>query len=314
MWTKFPLFPEAATSYAGRLDQLYLFLVVVSAFFAVLIFTLIFVFAIRYRRKTPNEMPRPILGSLKLEVFWSVVPALIATAIFGWGAGLYFHNADVPPGVLEIYVVGKQWMWKLQHPEGKREIDELHVPAGRPVKLTMATEDVIHSFYVPAFRIKKDVVPGRYSSLWFQADKPGRYHLFCSEYCGTQHSGMIGWVDVMEPAEYENWLSGAGAGESMAAAGERLFQQLGCATCHRADASGRGPVLQGLYLSSVLLQTGQRVVADEGYIRESILEPQAKIVAGYGTQMPTFQGLITEEGILQIIAYIKSLGTKKAGT
>jgi cytochrome c oxidase subunit 2 len=315
MWTKFPLFPEEASTIAGGVDQLYFLLIALSLFFSALVFVLIFFFAIRYRRRKPDEVPKPILGSLKLELFWSITPGVIGLFIFGWGASVYFRNYDPPPGAMEIYVVAKQWMWKLQHPEGRREINELHVPAGRPVKLTMTSEDVIHSFYVPAFRVKRDLVPGQYSSLWFQASKPGKYHLFCAEYCGTEHSGMIGWVYVMEPEDYEKWLGGAASGETMAEAGRRLFEQSGCANCHQADATGRGPSLQALYGSAVLLQTGEKVIADESYLRESILYPQRKVVAGYRTLMPTFQGQIEEENLLQIIAYIKSLGSiKRMGT
>jgi cytochrome c oxidase subunit 2 len=309
--TDFPLLPEKASTIAESVDTLYWLLVAISAFFAVLIFALIFFFAIRYRRRRPDEIPRPILGSLRLELFWSVTPGLIAIAVFVYGTVVYFRNAAPPPDAMEMYVVGKQWMWKIQHPEGHREINELHVPVGRAVKLTMTTEDVIHSFYIPAFRVKMDVVPGRYTTMWFQPTKPGKYHLFCAEYCGTQHSGMKGWVYVMEPVDYENWLSGKATTESMAAAGERLFQKLGCQSCHRADAPGRGPVLAGLFGSTVVLATGEKVVADETYLRESILRPQAKIVAGYRTQMPTFEGQVTEEQLLQLIAYIKSLGPKE---
>jgi cytochrome c oxidase subunit 2 len=304
----FPLFPEAASTIAGSVDNVYFLLIAVSAFFSILIFALIFYFAIRYRRRRADEIPKPMHGSLRLELFWSITPGIIALGIFALGTAIYFRNAESPPGAMEIYVVGKQWMWKLQHPEGHREINELHVPVGQPIKLTMATEDVIHSFFVPAFRVKMDVIPGRYTSLWFQPTKPGKYHLFCAEYCGTQHSAMKGWVYVMEPVDYENWLSGAAVGETMAETGRKLFERLGCQTCHRADLPGRGPVLEGLFGTPVRLQNGEQVVADEAYIRESILQPAAKIAGGYRTQMPTFQGQITEEGLLQIVAYIKSLG------
>jgi cytochrome c oxidase subunit 2 len=207
---------------------------------------------------------------------------------------------------MEIYVVGKRWMWKAQHLSGQREINELHVPVGVPVKLTLTSEDVIHSFFVPAFRIKKDAVPGRYATLWFQATKPGRYHLFCAEYCGTKHSGMIGWVEVMEPAAFQSWLTGGGSG-SLAAEGQKIFQSLGCVTCHRADAQGRGPRLEGLFGRAVALAGGEEVVADADYVRESIVTPAAKVVAGYQPVMPTYQGLVSEEGLMQLIAYIQSL-------
>jgi cytochrome c oxidase subunit 2 len=305
--TDFPLFPERASTIAESVDHVYFLLVGVSAFFSILIFLLIFYFAIRYRRKRADEIPQPVHGSMRLELFWSITPGIIALGIFAWGTVIFFRNAEPPPGAMDIYVVGKQWMWKLQHPDGRREINELHVPVGRPVKLTMASEDVIHSFYVPAFRVKMDVLPGRYTTLWFQPTKPGKYHLFCAEYCGNQHSGMKGWVYVMEPEDYGNWAEGIAAGESMSQTGERLFQQFGCHTCHRTDAPGRGPVLTGVFGSRVQLQSGETVTADEAYLRESILRPAAKVVAGFRPLMPTFQGQIGEEQILALITYIKSL-------
>jgi cytochrome c oxidase subunit 2 len=228
--------------------------------------------------------------------------------MFGWGAKVFFDAYRPPKGAMEIYVVGKQWMWKAQHMDGQREINELHVPVGRPVKLTMGSEDVLHSFYIPAFRVKADVIPGRYNVLWFTPTKPGRYHLFCAEYCGTRHSGMIGWVEVMEPNDYQAWLAGGRASDSPAAAGEKLFQDLVCISCHRDDAQARAPQLKGLFGHTVRLQGGATVVADEAYIRESIVNPQAKVVDGFQPIMPTFQGLVTEEQLLQLIAYVRSLG------
>jgi cytochrome c oxidase subunit 2 len=233
--------------------------------------------------------------------------------IFVWGASVFFAMTHPPAGTLDIYVVGKQWMWKFQHLDGQREINELHVPLGRDVKLIATSEDVIHDVFVPAFRIKADVIPGRYVSLWFRATRPGRYHLFCAEYCGTKHSGMTGEVIVMEPAEYQAWLSGGTQGGSLADAGQKLFNELACNTCHRPDAQGRGPVLDGLLGKTVALQSGEMVVADEAYLRESILNPSAKITAGYQPIMPTFQGLVSEEQLLQLIEYVKSLQTQKAG-
>jgi cytochrome c oxidase subunit 2 len=208
---------------------------------------------------------------------------------------------------MEIYVVGKQWMWKIQHVDGRREINELHVPVGRPVKLIMGSEDVLHSFFIPAFRVKADVIPGRYNTLWFRATKPGTYHLFCAEYCGTKHSGMIGSVIAMEPSDFQAWLSGGRGEDSPVAAGAKLFTDLACVTCHQQESQGRGPVLQNLFGKPVELQDGRKVVADEAYIRESIVNPQAKVVAGFQPLMPTFQGLVTEEQLLQLIAYVRSL-------
>jgi cytochrome c oxidase subunit 2 len=198
-------------------------------------------------------------------------------------------------------------MWKLEHVEGQREINELHVPVGRDIEMIMTSQDVIHSFYVPAFRIKQDVLPGRYTTAWFRATKPGVYHLFCAEYCGTQHSGMIGQVVVMEPAQYEAWLSGGNTSGSLASNGENIFQQLGCVTCHRSDTQGRGPNLVGVFGKPVMLEDGRTVIADENYIRESILSPSAKVVKGFKPIMPVFQGLVSEEQLTELVAYVKSL-------
>jgi cytochrome c oxidase subunit 2 len=265
-------------------------------------------FVIRYRRRTPYEIPRPLAGSHKLETLWSVIPFLIAMTMFAWGARVYFEQYHPPENAIEIYVVGKQWMWKIQHSTGQREINELHVPVGRKVKLIMTSEDAIHDFFVPAFRMKADVIPGRYTSQWFEATKPGTYHLFCAEYCGMNHSGMIGSVVVMEPREFDNWLSGNAGNQTPAVAGQQLYQSLGCVSCHGANGEGgRGPALAGLYGRQTLLSNGQTVKADEAYIRESIINPQAKIVAGFGPIMPTFQGQVSEDQLVQLLAFIKSL-------
>jgi cytochrome c oxidase subunit 2 len=299
--------PEQASSIAGQVDALFLFLVAVSAFFAGLIFLLVTVFALKYRRRSEDERPAAIHGSLVLETLWTGIPLAIALAIFVWGAYLYFVMWRPPAAAMEIFVVGKQWMWKLQHPGGQREINELHVPLGRPIKLTMTSEDVIHSFFVPAFRIKADVVPGKYTSVWFEATKTGEYHLFCTQYCGTSHALMGGRIVVLEPVEYERWLTGGVNEESLPVAGEKLFVRLGCNTCHKPDGTGRGPSLIGKFGKPQKLTTGESVLIDETYVRESILNPQAKIAAGYSPIMPTFKGLVTEEQLVQLLAYIKSL-------
>ncbi|MBC7910026.1 MAG: cytochrome c oxidase subunit II [Pyrinomonadaceae bacterium] len=306
-----PFLPEQASTVAARVDGLYFYLVGLTLFFTVLIVSVIIFFVVKYRRRAPFEVPRPIAGSIKLETLWSVIPFLIAMSIFVWGASVYFIQYRMPneAGMTEIYVVGKQWMWKFQHTTGQREINELHVPVGRKVKLTMTTEDVIHSLYFPAFRTKADVVPGRYTNLWFEATKPGRYHIFCAEYCGTNHSGMIGTVVVLSQTDFDNWLSGNANQQSPVAAGQELFTTtLGCASCHNADGSGgRGPALTGLFGKSVQLSGGSTVTADEAYIRESIINPQAQLVMGYQPIMPTFKGQLSEEQLLHLVAYIKSL-------
>jgi cytochrome c oxidase subunit 2 len=300
------IFPEQASTFAGSVDALYLFLVVLSFVFGLGIAAALAFFAVRYRRRSPDERPALIHGSLPLELIWSIGPLLIVTVIFFWGAWLFFVMERVPPRAMEIHVVGKRWMWKVQHMSGQREINELHVPAGTPVHLTLTSEDVIHSFYVPAFRIKKDALPGRYTHLWFTATKTGRYHLFCAEYCGTKHSGMIGSVVVMEPAPFQEWLAG-GPSSSPAAEGAKLFASLACNTCHREDSGARGPNLAGLFGRSLTLADGRALVADAEYIRESIVKPSAAIVTGYQPIMPTFQGVVTEEQLLQLVEYIKSL-------
>ena len=303
-----PLVPERASSFAWKVDALYFYLSGVTLFFALLISATLIFFVIRYRRRSPYEIPRPVAGSHKLETIWTIIPFVIAMTMFFWGATVYFEQYKPPENAIEVYVVGKQWMWKLQHATGQREINELHVPVGRKVKLIMTTEDVIHDFFVPAFRTKADVVPGRYQTLWFEATKPGRYHLFCAEYCGMNHSGMTGSVIVMEPREFDDWLSGNTGNMTPAAAGQQLYQTLGCASCHGASGEGgRGPALAGTFGTNVQLQNGQSVRVDEGYIRESIVNPQAKLVVGFGPIMPTFQGQVGEDQLVQLIAYIKSL-------
>ena len=307
MFTGTPLFPQSASTMAPRVDALYFFLIAVTVFFSLLIAGLIVFYAVKYHRRSPEAVGVRIHGGMALELTWTIVPFLITMVIFVWGASVYFAMASPPAETLNIYVVGKQWMWKFQHLDGQREINELHVPVGRNVKLITTSEDVIHDFFVPAFRVKADVLPGRYVNIWFNATKPGRYHLFCAEYCGTRHSGMIGEVIVMEANEYQEWLSGGGPEGSLASAGEKLFADLACNTCHRPDSAGRGPVLNGLFGKTVTTETGEMVMVDEAYIRESILNPAARIAAGYQPIMPTFQGLVAEDGLLELIEYVKSL-------
>jgi cytochrome c oxidase subunit 2 len=302
-----PLFPESASSFATEVDALYLFIVAISAFFTLGISVAIVIFAFRYRRRHAHEVGAHIEGSLPLELAWSVIPTIIAMAMFVWGAKLYYEMRRPPAEALQIYAVGKQWMWKFQHTGGQREINELHVPTGRPVKILVTSEDVLHDLYFPAFRTKIDAIPGRYMPVWFTATKPGRYHIFCAEYCGTKHSGMIGTVVVMEPQQYQNWLAGGGAEGTMAERGARLFQDLACNTCHLDSGQGRGPSLKDIVGRPVELADGSSVLVDEGYLRESILNSQAKVVRGFTPLMPTFQGLISEEGLAALIEHVKSL-------
>lgn len=306
MFDNFPLWPVGASSHSFAVDALYLFLVVVSVATTLAIFAVVGIFAFKYRRRHGREA-EPIEGNLILEIAWSAAPMGLFLIFFAWGAVIFFDARTPPQDSTEIYVVAKQWMWKLQHVEGQRELNELHVPVGKDIKLIMTSQDVIHSFYVPAFRLKQDVIPGRYTTMWFKATKPGTYHLFCAQYCGTQHSGMIGEVVVMEPAEYQAWLSGGVPSGSLAQTGQMLFQQLGCSTCHRFDVQGRGPNLTGVYGKPVLLEDGRTVVADENYVRESILVPAAKVVSGFKPVMPSFQGQVSEEQLTSLVEYVKSL-------
>ena len=306
MFDNFPLWPQRASSIAGNVDALFIFLIIVSGMMTLLIFCAVLYFAARYRHRK-GVLAEQVEGSTPLELIWTIIPLGVFMVIFGWGAVVYFQSRTPPRDATEVYVVAKQWMWKLEHAEGQREINELHVPVGRDVKLIMTSQDVIHSFFVPEFRMKQDVLPGRYTVAWFRATKAGRYHLFCTQYCGTEHSGMIGDVVVMEPAQYEAWMSGTNNGP-LSAAGEKIFAELGCATCHRSDTQGRGPNLLGVFGKPVQLEDGRMITADENYLRESILDPGAKVVKGFKPVMPTFQGLVSEEQLNALVAYVKSLG------
>jgi cytochrome c oxidase subunit II len=311
MSSPFPLFPDSASALSGEVDLLFIIWCVISVFFTLLIAGLILYFMTRYRRRHPEEVGANEREAMWLEIGWSVVPLAIMLAMFAWGTRVFFRIYRPPANAVEFTAIGKQWMWKVQHPGGQREINALHVPVNQPIRITLASEDVIHSFYIPAFRIKQDAVPGRFTAIWFQATKPGTYHLFCAEYCGTEHSRMIGWVTVMEPQDYETWLAGGATGKSMVASGGELFQTLACVTCHRAAAAGRvarGPALEGLYNNQVKLADGRTLIADDTYIRESILTPTTKLVAGWEPVMPTFQGQVSEEQLTELIAYIRSLG------
>jgi cytochrome c oxidase subunit 2 len=309
MLNNFPLWPEQASAMARNVDALYIFLLIITGMMALLVCFCVIFFAARFRHR-PGVRAEQIEGSTPLEITWSTIPFLVFMVIFAWGAVVYFKERTPPKDSTEVYVVAKQWMWKLEHAEGQREINELHVPVGRDVKMIMTSQDVIHSFFVPAFRMKQDVVPGRYTVAWFRATKPGVYHLFCAEYCGTQHSGMVGNIVVQEPAQYEAWMNGGSTGP-LSATGEKIFAELGCVTCHRSDIQGRGPNLHGVFGKPVQLEDGRTVTADENYLRECILEPGNKRVKGFQPIMPTFQGLVTEEQVDALVAYIKSISAAK---
>ncbi len=310
---QFRLFPPQASTGAGQVDWLFFGLTVMTLFFCAVVFLPILYFAVRYRRGSSADRSRPSSGNNLLETGWTLFPLVLSLGFFAWGATVYYRLERPPADALQVQVVGKQWMWKLQHAEGKKEINELHVPLGKAVCLTMTSQDVIHSFYVPAFRVKQDVVPGRYTTEWFQPTQLGEYHLFCAEYCGTDHSRMIGRVVVMEPAAYQVWLTTGEAGQSIALEGRRLFRVKGCSGCHEGNSVVKAPPLAGIYGKQVPLNSGEVVTADDQYIRDSILLPGNQISAGYENLMPSFTGHISEAEIMRIIAYLKSIGEQSPG-
>lgn len=307
----FPLIPEQASRLAQEVDLLTAAWVVVSLFFGTLITVLVLYFFVRFRRRKEGEVGIPEQASWPLELTWSLIPLAIALAMFFWGAKVFFAISRPPADAVEFQVTGKQWMWKIQHPSGQREINDLHVPVNTPIKLNMTSEDVIHSFYLPAFRVKQDVLPGRYTTVWFEADKPGEYHIFCTEYCGAEHSKMIGTIHVLEQDEYEAWIGGGPPSKPPAEMGQELFAQLACDTCHITGRESRGPELENLYGGEVRLTTGRTVAADDTYLRESILNPAAKVVAGFQPLMPTYQGQVSEEQLSHLLAFIKSLSKRE---
>lgn len=318
MWD-FPLHPPADSSLATRVDHLFYAWLALAGIVTVAVFFLIVYFSVKYRHGSRANRDMPSRGTLRheshrIEIAWIVTPLILFLGMGFWAAGIYYAHAAPPADATEVYAVGKQWMWKLEHTGGQREIDELHVPAGRPIKLVMTSQDVIHSFFMPVFRIKQDVLPGRYTILWFTADKPGDYHVFCAQYCGTDHARMIGHVVVMQPAAFERWLTSGSAPQSMAAEGAARFRQYGCSGCHGASASVHAPKLEGLFGRRVQLSDGSSVVADERYIHDSVMLPRKDVVAGFDPIMPSFQGEIAEEDLLEIIAYIKSLRDEPRGS
>jgi cytochrome c oxidase subunit 2 len=309
MWERWIPFWEPGNSlHAGDVDLLFAGLVIVSLFVLGLLFSLLLMFAIRYRAGNKNaDRDHRIKKSWRWETSWTAATLVAFLFLFAWGAHLYLTIYDVRDDAIPIYVVAKQWMWKVQHPGGQREINELHIPVGHPIRLIMASQDVIHSFFMPAFRIKHDVVPGRYQSLSFEAERTGTYHLFCAEYCGTDHSRMTGRIVVLNDADYQSWLAHQDVTGTLAAEGATVFRRLGCSGCHAAASVVRAPPLEGLYGRPVTLQNGAVVTADDKYIRDSILQPRAQITAGYGPQMPSYAGKASEDDLLRLVAYIRSL-------
>jgi cytochrome c oxidase subunit 2 len=306
--THFPLFPPEASKIAPEADALFFFMVLVSLVGLTLVILLVAGFSLLYHRKR-NPQATQIEGSTLLEATWTIIPLGLFLIMFVWGSLLYFRIYTPPANAMNIYVVGKQWMWKAEHPGGQHEIDALHVPTGRAVQLTLISQDVFHSFSIPAFRVKREAIPGRYTTVWFEATKPGTYHLFCTQYCGTNHSQMIGDIVVMTPDDFKKWLDSSTSGSSLAQNGERLFASLSCNACHNSTPEARGPNLAGVYGSRVTLASGQSVTVDEAFLRQAILNPSEHVTQGYAPIMPTYQGQISEDGVIALVEYIKNLNS-----
>jgi len=301
------LLPQAS-SFAPNVDHLFDALLVLCGAVVIGVFAVMIVFCVRYRHGSAAERT-PARQHLGVELVWTLLPFVLFMAIFGWSTHLWLELRTAPKDAQPIYVVAKQWMWKVQHPDGQREIDQLHVPVGQPIRLVMTSQDVIHSFYVPAFRVKQDVLPDRYTQLWFTATQAGTYHLFCAEFCGTDHSRMRGQVIAMAPADYARWLH-AHAGIGLVAQGEKLFRQLGCSGCHEPQSGVHAPDLYNLYGHTVPLADGSQALADERYLHDSIMLPKKQVAAGYAPIMPSFAGRIGEEDVLALVAYLKTRGTQ----
>jgi len=300
------LFPAEASTISPYTDALYFFLIAMTVVGMLLVVVLVFVFSLKYRREK-SPVATQVEGSTLLEATWTIIPLAIFLVTFVWGALLYFRIYDPPANAMNIYVVGKQWMWKAEHPGGQHEINALHVPAGRPVQLTMISQDVFHSFSIPDFRVKREVIPGRYTTVWFQATTPGSYHIFCTQYCGTQHSMMIGEVTVLTPEDYDKWTKQSTSGMSLAQNGERLFASMGCNACHSGTAAARGPSLAGVYGSRLTLANGGQVLVNDAYLRDAILNPSQHVTAGFAPIMPTYQGQISEDGLIDLVEFIKNM-------
>src|SRR6202167_865150 len=306
--TNSALFPPEASAISPYMDAFYFFLLLITVVGMTLVGALVVGFSLRYRRER-NPVATQVEGSTLLEATWTIIPLALFLVCFVWGALLYFRIYNPPANSMNIYIVGKQWMWKAEHPGGQHEIDSLHVPINRQVQLTMISQDVFHSFSIPAFRVKREVITGRYSTVWFEATATGTYHLFCTQYCGTNRSAMIGEVVAMTPDDYQKWASGSTSGASLAQNGERLFASLGCSSCHSGEATARGPNLAQVYGSQLQMADGSTVTANDAFPREAILNPSTRVTAGYAAIMPTYQGQVSEEGLIDLVEYIKNLNS-----
>jgi cytochrome c oxidase subunit II len=304
----FALFPPEASKIAPQMDALFFFMVLVSLIGLTVVVLLIISFSILYSKKR-HPVAVQIEGSTLLEATWTIIPLGLFLIMFVWGSLIYFRVYTPPANAMNIYVVGKQWMWKAEHPGGQHEINALHIPTGRPIQLTLISQDVFHSFSIPAFRVKREAIPGRYTSVWFEATQVGTYHLFCTQYCGTNHSAMIGDIVVMTPDDYRKWLAESTSGMSLAQNGERLFASLSCNACHNGRPDARGPSLANVYGSNLTLANGQTTHVDEAYLRDAILNPSDHVTQGYTPIMPTYQGQISEDGVISLVEYIKTLNS-----
>jgi cytochrome c oxidase subunit II len=310
----FPVAPDQASTFAGQSDLIFWIISALTVVFTVIVGLAVMFFAIRYRNGSNADRSKPVHDHHVLEIVWSVIPAILGLIMFYMGASQYIHENTPPKDCMEVFVIGKQWMWHFQHDNGIRENNTLHVPMGKPVRLTMISQDVIHALYIPEFRVQRHVVPGRYTQLWFQPSKTGTFHLFCSMFCGTQHSEMGGTVVVMTPTDYNRWLESGGNDTqpmTMASRGEEIFANLRCGTCHGPSDTVRGPALSNLFGKTRRFTNGGAVVADPAYIRESIINPEAQIVQGYINTMPSYKSL-REEDVLELMAYMKDLGAPPA--
>jgi len=306
--TNFALFPAEASTIAPYADALYFFLILISLVGMVIVILLVAGFSIAYRADK-NPVATQIEGSTLLEATWTIIPLALFMICFVWGALLYFRIYNPPTNAMNIYIVGKQWMWKAEHPGGQHEINALHIPIHRPVQLTMISQDVFHSYSIPAFRVKREVIPGRYSTVWFEATTPGTYHLFCTQYCGTLHSRMIGEIVALKPEDYQSWTAESTSGASLAQNGERLYASLGCNGCHSGQADARGPNLAAVYGAKLQLASGSYVTVDDAFLRDTILNPSMHVTSGYAPIMPTYQGQVSEEGLIDLVEYIKKLNS-----
>ncbi|HEV2473028.1 MAG TPA: cytochrome c oxidase subunit II [Chthonomonadales bacterium] len=318
----FRLMPEAASTFASKFDVLFFVLLALLFIFTGTVALIILILGFRYRRGSKADRSNPPEGHIGLELIWSVGPLILGLGVFLWGAILFAQVRQPPANAAEVFVIAKRWMWHFEHTNGIREMDKLHVPLGQPVKLTMISQDVIHSFFCPEFRLHQDVIPGVYTTTWFQATKVGRYHLFCSQYCGTQHSEMTGWIYVMSPSDYQRWVGAGGpaddeqnvpssAAHTMEGQGEQIFQDKACNNCHTAEDTVRAPTLVGIFGKARKMQDGRLIQADNAYLRSAILDPESNALQGYPQTMPSYKEL-TEEQVLQLITYIKSLGPASA--